>query len=118
MNILWATEIEGDLTFRVAVSHLSTLTTYWGWIGFRPGPLLAKSSRTKMVDALATSDSIFSCDGRHAHDLGRPFLKMNGKRRLLGSFNHGSMANALPQAIGAQLSHHNHTSNGLWFRGV
>jgi len=28
---------------------------------------------------------------------------MNGRRRLLGSFNHGSMANALPQAIGAQL---------------
>jgi pyruvate dehydrogenase (quinone) len=27
---------------------------------------------------------------------------MNGRRRLLGSFNHGSMANALPQAIGAQ----------------
>src|ERR1700688_1933518 len=30
---------------------------------------------------------------------------MNGKRRLLGSFNHGSMANALPQAIGAQATH-------------
>jgi pyruvate dehydrogenase (quinone) len=30
------------------------------------------------------------------------YLRMNGKRRLLGSFNHGSMANALPQAIGAQ----------------
>jgi pyruvate dehydrogenase (quinone) len=30
---------------------------------------------------------------------------MNGTRRLLGSFNHGSMANALPQAIGAQVSH-------------
>jgi pyruvate dehydrogenase (quinone) len=30
---------------------------------------------------------------------------MNGKRRLLGSFSHGSMANALPQAIGAQVSH-------------
>jgi pyruvate dehydrogenase (quinone) len=30
---------------------------------------------------------------------------MNGKRRLLGSFTHGSMANALPQAIGAQASH-------------
>jgi pyruvate dehydrogenase (quinone) len=29
---------------------------------------------------------------------------MNGKRRLIGSFNHGSMANALPQAIGAQAS--------------
>src|SRR6202165_6367573 len=30
---------------------------------------------------------------------------MNGKRRILGSFTHGSMANALPQAIGAQVSH-------------
>ena len=29
---------------------------------------------------------------------------MNGRRRLIGSFNHGSMANALPQAIGAQAS--------------
>ncbi len=26
----------------------------------------------------------------------------NGKRRIIGSFSHGSMANALPQAIGAQ----------------
>ncbi len=32
-------------------------------------------------------------------------LTMNGKRRLLGSFSHGSMANALPQAIGAQISY-------------
>jgi pyruvate dehydrogenase (quinone) len=30
---------------------------------------------------------------------------MNGKRKLLGSFNHGSMANAMLQAIGAQASH-------------
>jgi thiamine pyrophosphate-dependent acetolactate synthase large subunit-like protein len=29
---------------------------------------------------------------------------MNGRRRILGSFNHGSMANALPQAIGAQVA--------------
>ena len=33
------------------------------------------------------------------------YLTMNGRRRLLGSFTHGSMANALPQAIGAQLAH-------------
>jgi len=32
------------------------------------------------------------------------YLRMNGRRRLLGSFNHGTMANALPQAIGAQAS--------------
>jgi len=30
---------------------------------------------------------------------------MNGKRRLIGSFNHGSMANALPDAIGAQAAY-------------
>ncbi len=41
-------------------------------------------------------------------DVGSPtvwaarYLKMNGKRRLIGSFNHGSMANAMPQAIGAR----------------
>ena len=35
----------------------------------------------------------------------RATCTMNGQRRLLGSFNHGSMANALPQAIGAQASH-------------
>ena len=29
-------------------------------------------------------------------------LKMNGSRRLVGSFNHGTMANALPHAIGAR----------------
>ena len=33
------------------------------------------------------------------------YLIIDGPRRLLGSFNHGSMANALPQAIGAQVSH-------------
>ena len=43
-------------------------------------------------------------------DVGTPciwaarYLRMNGRRRLIGSFNHGSMANALPQAIGAQAS--------------
>jgi pyruvate dehydrogenase (quinone) len=41
-------------------------------------------------------------------DVGTPciwaarYLRMNGRRRLIGSFNHGSMANALPQAVGAQ----------------
>jgi pyruvate dehydrogenase (quinone) len=32
------------------------------------------------------------------------YLAMNGKRRLIGSFWHGSMANAMPQAIGAQIA--------------
>lgn len=34
--------------------------------------------------------------------MGGTLSEMNGKRRLLGSFNHGSMANAMPQALGAQ----------------
>jgi len=33
------------------------------------------------------------------------YLRMNGKRRLIGSFNHGSMANAMPHAIGAQAAY-------------
>jgi pyruvate dehydrogenase (quinone) len=57
---------------------------------------------TRLVSELATEDAIFTCD------VGTPiiwtarYLKMNGKRRIIGSFNHGSMANAMLQAIGAQ----------------
>ena len=51
------------------------------------------------------TDAIFSCDVGTPTVWAARYLTMNGKRRLLGSFNHGSMANALPQAIGAQVSH-------------
>jgi pyruvate dehydrogenase (quinone) len=57
----------------------------------------------KVVDELATEDAIFSCDVGTPTVWAARYLTMNGKRHLLGSFNHGSMANALPQAIGAQL---------------
>jgi len=57
----------------------------------------------KVVDKLAAKDAIFPATSALRRS-GRPALTMNGKRRLLGSFNHGSMANALPQAIGAQVS--------------
>jgi len=58
-----------------------------------------------MIDELASKDAIFSCDVGTPTVWAARYLRMNGKRRLLGSFNHGSMANALPQAIGAQVSH-------------
>ncbi len=54
------------------------------------------------VDRLAAADAVFTAD------VGTPciwtarYVRMNGTRRLIGSFNHGSMANALPHAIGAQ----------------
>src|SRR5215469_5210229 len=58
----------------------------------------------KVVDELAAEDAIFSCDVGTPTVWAARYLTMNGKRRLLGSFNHGSMANAMPQAIGAQLA--------------
>jgi Thiamine pyrophosphate-requiring enzymes [acetolactate synthase, pyruvate dehydrogenase (cytochrome), glyoxylate carboligase, phosphonopyruvate decarboxylase] len=56
----------------------------------------------KVVDQTAAEDTVFSCDVGTPTIWAARYLTMNGKRRLLGSFNHGSMANALPQAIGAQ----------------
>jgi pyruvate dehydrogenase (quinone) len=57
----------------------------------------------KVIDELATADAIFSCDVGTPTVWAARYLTMNGRRRLMGSFNHGSMANALPQAVGAQL---------------
>ncbi len=59
----------------------------------------------RVLDELAADDAIFSCDVGTPTIWAARYLTMNGKRRLLGSFTHGSMANALPQAIGAQVSH-------------
>jgi pyruvate dehydrogenase (quinone) len=57
---------------------------------------------TKILDEVASDDAVFTCDVGTPTLWAARYLRMNGKRRLLGSFNHGSMANALPQAIGAQ----------------
>jgi pyruvate dehydrogenase (quinone) len=59
----------------------------------------------RTLDELAREDAVFTCDVGTPTIWAARYLTMNGKRRLLGSFNHGSMANALPQAIGAQVSH-------------
>jgi len=59
----------------------------------------------KVLDELAAEDAVFTCDVGTPTIWAARYLHMNGKRRLLGSFTHGSMANALPQAIGAQVSH-------------
>jgi pyruvate dehydrogenase (quinone) len=59
----------------------------------------------KILDELAAEDAVFTCDVGTPTVWAARYLHMNGKRRLLGSFSHGSMANALPQAIGVQASH-------------
>jgi pyruvate dehydrogenase (quinone) len=57
------------------------------------------------VDRIAADDAVF------IPDVGTPtlwaarYLTMNGRRRLIGSFSHGTMANAMPQAIGVQSAH-------------
>ncbi|MDP3240444.1 MAG: ubiquinone-dependent pyruvate dehydrogenase [Reyranella sp.] len=59
----------------------------------------------RLISDLADEDAIFTCDVGTQSVWAARYLKMNGKRRLIGSFNHASMANAMPQAIGAQASH-------------
>ncbi|MET1046606.1 MAG: ubiquinone-dependent pyruvate dehydrogenase [Hyphomicrobium sp.] len=57
---------------------------------------------TRVVSEVAADDAVFTCDVGTPTAWAARYLKMNGKRRLIGSFNHGSMANAMLQAIGAQ----------------
>ncbi len=56
----------------------------------------------QQISRFAAADAIFTCDVGTPTVWACRYLQMNGQRRLLGSFNHGSMANAMPQAIGAQ----------------
>ncbi|HEY0486075.1 MAG TPA: pyruvate dehydrogenase [Mycobacteriales bacterium] len=55
------------------------------------------------LDDLAADDAVFTVDTGMCTVWAARHLRARPGRRLLGSFNHGSMANALPQAIGAQL---------------
>ncbi|MEA4944977.1 MAG: ubiquinone-dependent pyruvate dehydrogenase [Propionicimonas sp.] len=54
----------------------------------------------RLIDELATDDAVFIPDVGSPVIWAARYLKMNGRRKLIGSFVHGSMANALPQAVG------------------
>jgi pyruvate dehydrogenase (quinone) len=58
----------------------------------------------RVLSEVAADDAIFAVDVGTPTVWAARYLSMNGKRRLLGSFNHASMAGGLPQAIGAQLT--------------
>ncbi|MGX7678912.1 ubiquinone-dependent pyruvate dehydrogenase [Jatrophihabitans sp. DSM 45814] len=58
----------------------------------------------KTIDAIAADDAVFLPDVGSPVVWAARYLTMNGRRRLIGSFNHGTMANAVPQAIGVQAS--------------
>src|SRR5260370_22986290 len=56
----------------------------------------------KAISDHAAKDAVFTCDVGLPTVWAARYLTMNGSRRLIGSFSHGSMANALAQGIGAQ----------------
>jgi pyruvate dehydrogenase (quinone) len=56
----------------------------------------------KIIDEVAAGDAVFTCDVGETTVWAARYLHLTGGRRLLSSPLHGSMANALPQAIGAQ----------------
>jgi pyruvate dehydrogenase (quinone) len=57
-----------------------------------------------VLDELAADDAIVTSDTGMCNVWTARYITPNGRRRILGSFKHGSMANALPHAIGAQLA--------------
>jgi len=60
-----------------------------------------------LIDEIATDDAIFTVDTGMSAVWAARYLKAGKNRYLTGSFNHGSMANAMPMAMGAGLSHPN-----------
>ncbi|WP_236795388.1 pyruvate dehydrogenase [Amycolatopsis sp. GM8] len=57
-----------------------------------------------VLDELAADDAVFTVDTGMCNVWAARYLTPNGRRRVIGSFLHGSMANALPHAIGAQFA--------------
>jgi len=66
------------------------------------GSIIHPQYVAQQISHYADDDAIFTCDVGTPTVWAARYLKMNGKRRLIGSFTHGSMANAMPQALGAK----------------
>jgi thiamine pyrophosphate-dependent acetolactate synthase large subunit-like protein len=86
--------------YRKAREGLNDLAT--GKAGSKP---IHPQYVAKVVSDAASDDAVFTCDVGTPTIWAARYLQMNGRRRLLGSFAHGSMANAMPQAIGAQTAY-------------
>lgn len=67
-----------------------------------PGKPVHPQFLTKILSEQAAEDAVFTFDVGTPTIWAARYLQMNGKRRLIGSLVHGSMANAMPQAIGIQ----------------
>jgi pyruvate dehydrogenase (quinone) len=95
-------------------AHLDRMTAHYGRVRARLARLAEQKRKDSplhpqyvaaMVDRLAADDAAFTSDVGTPTVWAARYLTMNGRRRLTGSFNHGSMANALPHAMGVQAAH-------------
>src|SRR6266481_2182977 len=71
-------------------------------VGRAGKPPIHPQQVAKAISDHASDDAVFTCDVGLPTVWAARYVAMNGKRRLIGSFWHGSMANAMSQAIGAQ----------------
>jgi pyruvate dehydrogenase (quinone) len=99
------------LTVKTDTAHLDTMTAHYRRARAQLDKLAADKRNASplhpqyvaaTIDKLAAPDAVFTADVGSPCIWAARYLRMNGTRRLIGSFNHGSMANALPHAIGAQ----------------
>ena len=67
-----------------------------------PDDRIRPEALASALDRYASDDAIFTSDTGMATTWLARFISMRGSRRLLGSYNLGSMANAMPHALGAQ----------------
>jgi pyruvate dehydrogenase (quinone) len=98
---------KADGTFLDAQLHLyekvkSHLTTYVDDNGSTD--MIQPEYVASLLDRRAADDAIFTMDTGMCCVWGARYIHATGKRRFLGSFNHGSMANAMPMSIGASLA--------------
>ncbi len=88
---------------REDLDDLATGTPKRGWFGLKSGTgPIHPQYLTKLLSEAASEDAVFTADVGTPTIWAARYLKMNGRRRLLGSWVHGSMANAMAQGIGAQ----------------
>lgn len=70
-----------------------------------PGKAIHPEYLTRVLSEQAAEDAIFTTDVGTPTVWAARYVDMKTGRRLIGSFNHGSMASAMPQAIGAQFAY-------------
>jgi pyruvate dehydrogenase (quinone) len=99
-------EAKSDRTFLDAMlgkhkEALRRLNVYVDHVG--KGTPMHPEHVAAALNEAASDDAIFTADTGMCNVWSSRYIRATKGRRLIGSFNHGSMANALPQAIGAQL---------------